>query len=448
MNRTNRTKALATVICLILIGILLQEPFAVAVSSSSLKKRADVSIITGADWDNVIDHLRDQRKEASYIIYLDGNTVKALNGTTGNVDFSETNATTVIQYTINNGDSTFIKGGIYEISAYLTLDDDQILTGEGSSSILKLTSNLTYLIYASTGTTLSNIKITNLAFDGDRTVRGGTTYAFELDDAVDSEIAFNNIYNFTGGGVYFKGATTNGIDGRNKVGFNTFYNLGYPAVELGLAGGGGDKGSHSNIVTNNIIRVMDRAAIRLWMSHRNIITGNRIINTGTEAIDVVQSGQNVIDSNVIEGGDKATITNIGIAITAESNGSPYFAAEGNVVSNNFISKMGTHGIMLAAGRRTLISGNTLRDNSQLTNSTYDGILISFVGTFYSTYNRVIGNYIQSTGSPLMNTAINELNSNNDYNVYIGNIIEGTTIGLLKFGANSKTTNNLNLTSWV
>lgn len=132
-----RTKVLATsILTVLLVFILLfPEPIVLSISSSSLKKRADVSIITGADWDNVIDHLRDQRNTASYIIYKDGSTIKALNGTNGNVDYSGTNATTIIKNAndaLTNGGSIFIKKASTKyfidrpvgISSNITVDSD------------------------------------------------------------------------------------------------------------------------------------------------------------------------------------------------------------------------------------------------------------------------------------------------------------------------------------
>lgn len=52
---------------------------------------------------------------ASYVVYKVGNTINAMNGITGVVDNSGTNAATVIQYAINNayGGSVFIQKGTY-----------------------------------------------------------------------------------------------------------------------------------------------------------------------------------------------------------------------------------------------------------------------------------------------------------------------------------------------
>lgn len=63
-------------------------------------------------------------KGASYVIFIDGSTIKAVNGRTGAVDYSGTDAATVIQAAIDalsNGGLIFIKRGVYLIATGLVV---------------------------------------------------------------------------------------------------------------------------------------------------------------------------------------------------------------------------------------------------------------------------------------------------------------------------------------
>jgi len=73
------------------------------------------------------------KSTASYIIWKEGSTYYATNGTTGLIDYSGADATTVIQSAIDNtsmGSDIFIKSGDYTISS-LTIQDCRLI-GEGN----------------------------------------------------------------------------------------------------------------------------------------------------------------------------------------------------------------------------------------------------------------------------------------------------------------------------
>jgi len=83
--------------------------------------------------------------EASYIIFKDGSTYYARNGTTWAIDYSGTNAAVVTQAAINalpNGGTIFVKSGLYELSQQVTVNSYISLLGEeigfsGDPAILK-----------------------------------------------------------------------------------------------------------------------------------------------------------------------------------------------------------------------------------------------------------------------------------------------------------------------
>jgi hypothetical protein len=124
--------------------------------------------------------------EASYIIFTDGTTIYARNGTTGAIDYSGTDASTVIQSAINaltNG-VIFLKNGVYDVSSmsgasFLNIGDGKniALTGEDNEKtvIKDDRDNYDFCKTFSGGTDFSsNVTFKNIKFD--RSVPSGTTY--------------------------------------------------------------------------------------------------------------------------------------------------------------------------------------------------------------------------------------------------------------------------------
>jgi hypothetical protein len=88
------------------------------------------------------------RKEASYTIFIDANDsnkIKALNGTTGAIDYLGTNAATVNNAALaalTSGGKILIREGVYDISsATLSSAEDEVtIEGEGLGTVLSTTS--------------------------------------------------------------------------------------------------------------------------------------------------------------------------------------------------------------------------------------------------------------------------------------------------------------------
>jgi len=115
------------------------------------------------------------KSPASYIIWTDGSTIYALNGSTGEIDYSGTDAATVIQNatdTSSDGDMIFIKSGTYTMSFS---DGSPILSCSKSIHIVGENRDNTILI-AEGGTsnrwtdffrgTADGITIEHITFDG------------------------------------------------------------------------------------------------------------------------------------------------------------------------------------------------------------------------------------------------------------------------------------------
>src|SRR5208283_1095852 len=125
-----------------------------------------------------IRYLRTEQA-ASYVIFIDttdSNMIKARNGTTGKIDHSGTDATTIINDAISavtNGGKVLIKAGTYTLTAKLAPTTSNIeLCGEGFASILKLGNSVNDRNLYLAG--VSNWHIHDLAFDGNRTNQDST----------------------------------------------------------------------------------------------------------------------------------------------------------------------------------------------------------------------------------------------------------------------------------
>jgi len=89
----------------------------------------------------------------SYIVYTDGKYVYAKNGQTGQIEFSGTDASTVIQNAINqlgtNGGKIFVKSGRYTLSSTITLQPDVDLEFERNRVRIDCNANPTFNVTAS-----------------------------------------------------------------------------------------------------------------------------------------------------------------------------------------------------------------------------------------------------------------------------------------------------------
>lgn len=112
---------------------------------------------------------------ADYVIYIENSIVKAKNGTTGAIDFSDPDASTVINNAIGNlknGGKIFIQQGTYTITNTIEIDSNICLEGSGWSTVLighihPLIENLNYE-GPNCGVFNENITIRNMKLDAGR----------------------------------------------------------------------------------------------------------------------------------------------------------------------------------------------------------------------------------------------------------------------------------------
>lgn len=103
------------------------------------------------------------QETASYIIYTDGTNVYAKNGSTGSLDYSGTDFSTVLQSVSNQlttGGTIFIKGS-YSMNAQVTFSPGVMIYGDGSTGIDISNLNDTAFYFNKNGS-LSTYKITGI----------------------------------------------------------------------------------------------------------------------------------------------------------------------------------------------------------------------------------------------------------------------------------------------
>ena len=109
--------------------------------------------LTKIEWNALLDHALIV--PASYIIYKVDTEYRAKNGLTGKIDYSGTDASTVIQAAIDaltNGGKIFIKSGTYIITNPIEIVGELTLEGENcESTILKLSNGANCNVFEYTG---------------------------------------------------------------------------------------------------------------------------------------------------------------------------------------------------------------------------------------------------------------------------------------------------------
>ncbi len=139
---------------------------------------------------------------ASYIIFKDGNTIYAKNGMTGKIEFSGTDAATVIQNAINaliSGGKIFIKNGTYTLTSGITFGGEGFYNPPNRATSIQgeeIYGTVLYNNSASVAVTLQGrfSSIGNLTIKGNNTNSGDGLQVRAYNDGGGG--AFNNhIYN-------------------------------------------------------------------------------------------------------------------------------------------------------------------------------------------------------------------------------------------------------------
>ena len=348
----------------------------------------------------------------SYIIWTDGTNYYAKNGKTGQIDFSGTDASTVIQNAINNltpnrtwKEVVKLKGVFYVST--ISLPSYTVLDLREATLIMKnnVNNNMINAIHA------SNVEIIGGIIDGNKAnqTQGHGIYV-AYSDSQSFRIYGVEIRNFKGNGIYIYSYVSNGeisncvIHDNEWSGIdlddhiletivtgNTIYNNGLHGIMIDTAG-------LRNVISGNVVYLNGASGIELYSdapgyeSYGTAIVGNTCWQNRYHGIEVNQYQS-------------------GILITGNS-----------CVENNM------HGIRVYNSRDIVIAGNMCARNGT-SGQPYDGINV------YDCYNVTItGNRCFDDRSPRVQRYGISLEGSGGYHIVIGNNPADNTSGTINVGS--------------
>jgi parallel beta-helix repeat protein len=351
------------------------------------------------------DNLTPTRRVALYVISVDGNKIRALNGITGVVDYSGSDAATVINAALSamtSGGELFLKAGTYSLSSpiYLPNRRNILITGEGNSTILSAAGKYEAVIYllgtsnstiqnlaingnessydakgismaASDHVTVRNVVVQNcleggiLSYQGgyhkilnSRIVgngaagsRSGFGSGIDLDSSSFSLISGNVVASNYNIGIWATGtsATTYGYLITN----NTVYDNGAaPPTTAGIQLGTSTLTVYNSTISNNIVEYNHQDGIWLYQANGNLVTGNTVYHNGDTGISMhTATGNRIQGNNVDQNGGYA-----GIGLGVNSNN--------NLITGNNVSANTNYGIYFADATNAgnIIENNYFKDN--------------------------------------------------------------------------------------
>ncbi len=420
----------------------------------------------------------------SYIIYNDGSTTKAVNGTTGFVDYSGIDAVKVINSAIGNLSpgriwkekvllkSNFVLSSSIIMASYTILELDGKVTMNTNSNSIMISGN-----------TKTNFDVIGGDWDGNRTNQSGSGTSlrgfefvscsdYTIDGCVVHDCKRDNICNNYGtrfvviNCVSYNCMSACGLamnftnDG--KALNNTIHDCD-AGLYLYCQADSIVQHCERNIISNNLIYNIVRDGISLYPEEAmdfmrwNVVSNNILCDCGT---DTYHSGIGIGWGGGVTVGNAYYNTCTGNVIYSSgkyNNGNPHILVKGkyNVISGNCMYNSYKAG-MYITGNDNIIIGNvidTTRADSgfgmELVDSSYntiqgnhisntgnDGIYLVKDVTTGCNYNNIANNYINKTGKNWLE--INDIGST-------GNIIENNFFsgegGVLNSGTNTIFHNN-------
>ena len=175
---------------------------------------------TGEFWwgaQNRTDVLAYPEQAVSYTVFTDGTNYFMKNGTTGNIDFSSTNASKIINWAIGNltsGGRVFVKAGSYNVSMNVVVGSNVEVVGEGKGSTLFLGVNQSnqQLFY---GLNIENVTLRSLHLSGKNTNNTNEfgVYFINSSNIKIQECSFENFWGTSSYSVYYVGCNFSCVDG-------------------------------------------------------------------------------------------------------------------------------------------------------------------------------------------------------------------------------------------
>jgi hypothetical protein len=371
---------------------------------------------------NFIDHvLPDQNEEASYIIYQQGNEYIVKNGKTGFIEFRNTDASTVIQQTLNNLTSArtwkerVILKGNFVISSTINIPSFTIFEVQGK---LSLPNNATHDMINIQNQ--NDIEIVNGVYDGN--IAGGTTSEaiIKLITAKNIIIRGIKVINFPVRGIMLYSSSTDNIN--IIIRDSIFTNVGAGLINFGWAISGSQINgciieyiysdnvrndtidiSGQNIHIKNVISVNSYGCVALTGTNSiiencladmtvstfyafvigsdssgirssKIIVRNNYVYGGRGGIFIQQTDTSDIIDNFIFN----SVSDAGIAAVAINTGVSDLNIKGNTIINCL------SGIYVTGDKCTIC-------DNQIYSSLHEGLQIYNANHIIITRNRIIGN---------------------------------------------------------
>jgi len=296
---------------------------------------------------------RGVREEtASYVVFKVGAMYYAKNGRTGQIEFSGTDASTVIQSAIDaltDGGRIFIKKGTYELSTFLEIKTSGIiLEGEGYQTFLKMigTPAWTINVHGTASSFIKRVQIRNMRVLGNSAAGGGAGVTFYYAEECKAERLWVEDADI---GIAL------GIDAWGEVHYSMVINC---------------------VITNNKYEAIYLSGTSTANGKRNIAIGNVIYAELQHGIHLAYQEKSVAMGNVI--------------LDPAKNGIRIADCVGCVIIGNTIYSSGEQGILLAGvSYNNIIKGNIV-DTTDTTN----------LGGYWSHHdshdNLVIGNVFVNT----------------------------------------------------
>lgn len=363
--------------------------------SSELRKQVTEEI------NKAVREAKKYASESSYIIYKEGDIVCAKNSTTGQVEFSGSDATEVIQSAINalvNGGRIFIKRGVYTLTCKTTHDSERVcislagkrnieIVGEGSGTVLRLADNQNATIISLYNGARFN-RIMNIRFDGNKEnnpeVEAGVLHPNGVN------IRLNSNHNIVQDCI-FENITAHPIliittSHRNLIIGNYFENNDWYDVAAS-----GD--SIGNVVARNVIS--NSIGLESFLGSNTVFAENTIYSSpraGATALavsSIISDGNDIIAYNMIVGSYR---TGIRSSMDTKPN-----TIIGNVIIDPCKGNVDNDAGILVYGSNKLVEGNIVVGSSQR------GIYVRGNG------NVITGNFV--TGSARQNILLHNVNGN-------------------------------------
>jgi len=418
----------------------------------------------------------------TYVVFTDGVKYYAKNGSAGIIEYSDADATNVIQYAVNRvgvlgGGTVFIKSGTYVVDTiYVQGVRNVRIVGEGPNTKLVAKGSDTIVFKIGDRSDSSkfsyNVEIAYLYIDGSNQATE-TDYPENNDRRFGIEIAMPGV---TGSGIYIHHNIINNTGSDSVyiygptdavIAYNLIMNTrGYWAAihEHGATTPSYPLPAHKAIIAFNT--VMNTASNVGGTRHGSIIIGNKLVNVGGKDYGPFPSA--------LVGGDDSIIVGNYIESTASGISGILTWRSHNIVVGNQIVNANKHGIVvyINLGNITPLFSHIVEDNYILypgangisfspagpTDVTVEGNIIIDPAYPYNGYNGngivvngqrnvVRGNrlVVTDTSKIMPVSFINE--QSGDYNIIDGNYfptgVTYRTAPLVKTGANTVVRRNIN-----